>query len=689
MRNLLSPFAFLLLAWSGGLLYGQTQLWSTVLDPSRAINWSTAGAAISSSRSQCGSTIAAYGSSSAPAAATTINAAIAQCGANSYVQLGPGTFYLNSSIVFANGSSAVNNVTLRGSGANSTFIVFSGSGSGYSFCNSFDICAASSDTNSAGGPTNSASWTGGYAKGATSITLSSVANLAVGNPIVLDQLDNASDTGGVYAGCEIGSQSGGDSSSACYPGAGPTGFERGESSVSTIRGQQQIVKVTSISGSGPYTVGISPGLYAPNWNATQSPGAWWASHPVQGDAVEELSITPNSGSAGGIYFFNCQNCWVKGIRGNLQSSPGNSGWGQVVMSICNHCTVRDSYFYGNVNADNYVIAVDVASDLLVENNIVQFPGTAQFYNSDCEGCVADYNFSVNALYSGSANWLAQSSDFHGVDLFSLSEGNIGTGLYADSFHGTHAFNTAFRNRWDGREQNNGGATSSNTLAVILNPGTRYENLIGNVLGTPGYHTTYKSTPAAHGSYNNSVIDAGWYDSAGVADALTDTTSLYWGNWDTASNAARWCGTSSNTGWSTLCGGKSEVPTTLGSFANIMPSTTLPASFIYSSAPSWWPSGKPWPAIGPDVTGGNVGQCSGGTYDSSEATSGSQCTGGSFAPVGGGMVNSIPAMDCYFNVMHGTPNGTGSVLSFNDTSCYSTSGQTLGNPQNLGGTIVPK
>jgi hypothetical protein len=40
------------------------------------------------------------------------------------------------------------------------------------------------------------------------------------------------------------------------------------------RSQQQIVTVTSISGSGPYTVGVTPGIDMPNWAATKTPQAW-------------------------------------------------------------------------------------------------------------------------------------------------------------------------------------------------------------------------------------------------------------------------------------------------------------------------------------------------------------------------------------------------------------------------------
>src|SRR5271155_4064611 len=50
------------------------------------------------------------------------------------------------------------------------------------------------------------------------------------------------------------------------------------------------------------------------------------------------------------------------------------------------------------------------------------------------------------------------------------------------------------------------------------------------------------------------------------------------------------------------------------------SDALPASFYYASKPSWWPTNHPgtstalpWPIIGPDIRGGNLLQCTSGTY----------------------------------------------------------------------------
>src|SRR2546428_3649262 len=93
----------------------QAQSSSGIIDPSRAIDWSTAGVpgGIPTNRTQCGSTVAPTNN------VTVINNALAACGANQYVKLGAGTFTLAGGI-----NVSVNNTTLRGSGPDQTILKF-------------------------------------------------------------------------------------------------------------------------------------------------------------------------------------------------------------------------------------------------------------------------------------------------------------------------------------------------------------------------------------------------------------------------------------------------------------------------------------------------------------------------------------------------------------------------------------
>lgn len=663
----------------------QGQLWNGVLSSSRAVDWSQAGAPhMNDARTTACATLAAG------ASAATISAAMQACPAGQYVQLGAGTFNLTAAL-----SSSNSNYSLRGMGPTSTFLTFTAHGSSLAFCSQDapgggNICIASTDTNYEKGPSNTATFagtngvSGTYSRNANSLIFTGISGTppVVGQAVTLDLIDDQSDPGNLYVGCEIY-----DGSPACYNGAGTGGYARNGSSLSTIRGQQQMVTVTSVSNVGTtYTIGISPGLYAANWTSAKSPQAWWATHPVSNVGIENMSIdisgdnpTDSSGTvAPAIVFFNCNGCWAKGVRSIMTTMPNHTAQSHIEFYQCAHCEAWGNYIYGNVlyassgqEYDEYGIAVQIASDLLVENNIVQYPSNFALSSSDCEGCVWGYNFGAGSAFFQTNLWNNQNTQPHAIILYGLYEGNIGNGIYADSFHGNHELVTAFRNRYDGIQQNGSTITTTNTIPVIINPGSRGWNFLANILGTPGYHNTYKSTPASFANKNTSIYSMGVYQqNNNPTDPLTSTTSMFFGNFDTVTNAVRWCGNSSNTGWATTCSSTSEVPTSgfpNGTYSNVVPATqTFPPSFIYATTPSWWASGKAWPAIGPDVSGGNVGQCLSGTYQYSEATSSAACVGGTFTVTPN--VTSNPAMDCYF-AMGGVPNGTGGPLAgFNSSNC---------------------
>lgn len=695
------------------------QPWSGIIAPSRAIDWRNAGipgGIPSGSWAQCGSTIAPYGTSASPGSTSTINTQISGCAANTYVQLGAGTFYLTGTITLKN------QTEVRGMGANSTFLIFSGEGSCLGQYSQF--CLAGSMNYPNGGEQNTATWTAGFSRGTTSITLSNSLNITANSTvIILDQQDDASDTGQVY-NCTV---------TPCAPGlGGNSGSSRTDhtcsASVSPSVGycsQQQMVLVTACSpscnNSGSTTLTISPGLYMPNWRSSQSTGAWWPTTTAYQMGVQNLSADLTNTNAGTQTFvlFGCYQCWVTGVRSIYAAR--NHVW----LWSTSHAIIQNNYFYQSTSHESQSYSVELyagSSDNLIVNNICQqVTDSCPNNNGGGSGNVSAYNFSIDDIFESSGWFQPSDYDHAGGESFWLKEGNDGMGIIADQVHGTHQFTTAFRNRETGWQvagcgnAGTGNPCNANTTAINLFASSRYFNVVGNVLGQANYHTQYTSVTTA-GNQNASVFYIGGQQggangsfctnaacssrSTTVGDPLTYNSLMRWGNWDVvtagcghtlacSTSTVRWCGSSSDTGWSTTCSSTSEVGAAFGdatstpsSYANLVPSlgdtgagqTAMPASFVYGSKPSWF-GNVPWPAVGPDVSGGNLGICSGGTYANSYATSSSQCAGGTLVVAFGGHANANPAMSCYLNVMGGPPDGTGNVLPFDADSCYGSGGST--------------
>ena len=588
--------------------YSHAQAWSGIIDSSRAIDWSRAGTTIKNRTTICATL-------SPGASASQISSAISSCPANQVVFLNAGTYNLSGGINFG----GHNNVTLRGAGPIQTVLQFSsGDGCGGQ---GGDICVIDSSPAYVGssqiqpGGSNAHRWTAGYAKGATQITLDSTSGLSVGSVIILDQANDTSDTGGIFV-CDT---------SPCHQG-GETSSSNGRSIGGVDYNQTQIVTVTGISGNA---VTISPALFMNNWRASQSPGVWWTSQ-ITGVGIEDLTVD-NSGSGGsvhaGIYFYDANNSWVK----NVKSLRGNRN--HVWLYQSSHNVIRDSYFFGTQNGaqESYGVESFIASDNLIENNIFE-QIASPIMSSGSSGNIYGYNFSTNNLYNVSVNWMQNSYANHDAgNLMNLYEGNSFNAIDCDDIHGTGGSTTYFRNRLLGAQP----GKSLNTHAMNIYSYCRGYNVVGNVLGTATYHTNYEASPqTSSGSCDTSIYILGFPSSecrSGSAppdDALVRSTLLRWGNYDTVSNAVLW--------------NASEVPTAGVPFINGNPvpsSHTLPSSFYLTSKPSFW-GAMPWPAFGPDVTGGQ---------DSS---------GHAFMP---------PPQVCYNNT---AKDGNG-ILLFNSNSCFST------------------
>ena len=635
-------------------VYSHGQLWSGILAPSRAVDWSSTNPGVvggipSEPWTQCGSTIAAYGSSASPASPSTINTAISGCSSNTYVLLGAGTFYLNSGIVMKSG------VELRGSGTNSTFIVTSGNNS----CNGgqASICflGGAEYYGSASvqpGGSNAATWGSGYSQGGTSITVGNVGSdgIANGQYILLDQPDVSAPNSSFFV-CD-------NTSAPCSNEGGAPG--RTISSVGY--NQIQIVKVTAgcstmCTGTGPFTLTISPGLYSPSW-ATGA-GVWWPSSVISNTGVQNLSLnSTNDGGQSAILIDNGVNIWVSNI---VSIRPGSRNHIWLVPAA--HVTIQNSYFFGGGTGGDTTYAVEsfISSDNLIQNNIFQ-QANVPVMMGPALGTVVAYNYSVNQAATPT-NWFSAGIWEHDATVeYVLYEGNIGPGLTADTYHGNSNFNTMFRNRFLGAQP----GKKQNRSAIALWSYNRYHNIVANILGSPQDETTYLGSGGNGG--DGTVYNLGGGNSgenpAVSSDSVLIGTTMRWGNYDSANGADLYC----KSGYTAPCT-SDETGDGAPSYPGLSsPSTNFPASFYLSSKPSWWQS-EPWPAIGPDVSGGNLKLCAATTtYADTLVTMSSSC-GGSATTDSAGEANSNPAMDCYLSTMGGPPDGSGSVLSFDANNCY--------------------
>jgi hypothetical protein len=665
--------------------------WSGILDTTRAIDWTGAGFTIPNYTTNCPTQplLTPNDPSAAAANTTAIQNALASCDAtHNVVNIPAGNFYVAGIIYGSQGKQMI-----RGAGPMLTTLTPTAVvACGFWMAICMTTPTKQSHTMAAIPPSGhqQCAWTAGYAKGSTAITLS---NCPGGGPpvnsmLILDQKNDSADTGGLFI-CD-------DTSFADCAYTGAAGQDADGRVIGGVAySQQQVVLVTADvnNGDGTYSVSISHPVYFDNVRSGQSPGAYWLSY-VQNDGLENLTVDhgyltsgPN-GNWTAIQMYDCYQCWVRNVR-NLNGSRADVFIGNSLDDV-----VRDNYFYGaqHGTSQSYAIEFEEASGVLVENNIFQQVTVGVMFGQG-SGNVTGYNYSIDNFYGGSS--IIASYDTHNAgNEFNLGEGNNFGQIGCDDLHGSSGMITMFRNIVIGWQS---GKTQS-TYPIYPGAKCRAFNFIGNAIGQPNitgnpslapYHTIYDSyatstTSGVNGgnaATRQSIYVSGWTGLNGAGgclgladltagcDPLVYSTLMRWGNYDVASayNSApaggiRWdAGEASPAAVSYV--NANFTPSYFSSLAH-----TLPASLYYTSRPSWWPTAKAWPPVGPDVSNGNLGICS-GTYAGAQATNSSQCTGGTLSTAYAGHANSIPAQDCYLNVMHGPPDGTGGVLNFDANNCY--------------------
>lgn len=662
---------------------GSSQLWTGILAPNRAINWTNAGATIpSGTPANC--------ATQPSASITSVNAAIAaDVGGSSYctINVPAGTIAAGGTTLLISHAGQAN-ILLKGAGANQTFFTWSSSPS-YN-CTGIGptgFCITSGDSSSMSGTNvlaNSAVINSGYAQGSQTLNLAGFANLKVGTNLVLMQQDPATDNGNAFF-C--------GSSSATVGPLGGCSWQG--SSVSPRPGsvafsETQLVYVTGC-GATTYgaactsgTVTISSPIYAPNWTSGQNPHAWWANGlPITNVGVMDLSIDTSGATGtkevGNIN--NAQNVWIEGVRSvNGTVAGSTSAYDHWLVWQSTHVTTEFNYMYGSA-AQSGGYGIDWAaasSDSLAESNITQHMDTG-YITETSVGSVFGYNFATDNYYG--SNWQQCDRYEHDAgDYYNLWEGNDGICIAEDDIHGSHLWNTYYREFASGFDPSTAnGARQSNIIAAGFSSYARYINFVNSVLGNTALAkptTTYQNI----GLQGNPTLCPGFPQQAAFSlnfgdggnqipfspqcissgftidnDNLVTSTLMRWNNYDVVTGAVRRCTASSPspcTGDETA----SSAPTYPGMAT---PNTLFPCSFYLSSCatPSWWSTpgttAPPYPATGGDVSGGS-----------------SQW---------GGHHYSNPANYCYHTVMGGLDDGTSGPLAYNRLSCFNASTPTAAAP----------
>jgi hypothetical protein len=416
--------------------------------------------------------------------------------------------------------------------------------------------------------------------------------------------------------------------------------------VSTVGSSRHIRQINVITGlSGSIVTVRNPLIW--DFNAG-SPRIKYTFTNTRRSGVEDLRLD-HSGTSGCNNFAleYCDSCWLRGI-----DSFKASGYHFTIVGTANG-EIRDSYIresqtFGANNAGLQFYGSDrygSNSSWKIENNIFNKLFPAVELQNSSSGFYVGYNFSFGSAATETnapVSWTF--ADNHGPhDMMNLWEGNVGEMFGSDGYYGGSSHATAFRNHFTGYNRNSGNSDEP----VRLNRLSYHFNIVGNVLGSSSwiaakYNQTSNNCSGGVGIYrlgypnigNCSLTDVtGNSVPGGMAypDAKVESTLLRWGNYDYNTKATRWLA--------------SELP----SGTPVPSDQNLLASYYYTSRPAWFPTGTPWPPIGPDVTAG------GGFGDSS------------------GHVARIPAQQCWDsrNLLAGG--------AFNAAACYTRTASPVPNP----------
>lgn len=480
-----------------------------------------------------------------------LNAAIANCPSNQVVFLPAGDYNFTGIIQWH-----ANGVTLRGAGPKSTILHVNPTDPSHDF---IDMGGFLGD----GG--NSVSVISGLTQGSTNVVVADAtrASQLIGNTITI----------------------------FFFQGTDPDTVHRltVDGSAHTIPGDPNNIisltaNVTAVN-LATETITFWPPLV---WTMTGTPQAYTLIYGrgCYFSGIEDLGIKVEQNCNFNIFMERCYGCWVK----NIDSS--NTVADHIILTHSVLCEIRDNYIHdflggGGGNNGEGIDMFLQNTGILVENNIVVrcFPQINTSSGSD--GCFVGYNF-CGASHSGTTIIGNDFDSNHGAhNVMNLWEGNAGCMFQSDGFYGSCSHITVFRNYFSGTHLE---GLTMHQICIDLTHWQNYFNIIGNVLGSPGWSAAggLFTTEANNYSYFTPVIYRFGYPGLGNNNYSNSSVNPVTGAWNDLD-----------------LGVKTTVLTNYNYnyFNNAVPDgvTNLPPSLFYTNgSPPWWPASVSFPPIGPDL-----------------------------------------------------------------------------------------
>jgi hypothetical protein len=356
----------------------------------------------------------------------------------------------------------------------------------------------------------------GATKGSTELTLSDASQFAVGDVVLLDQLDDP-------ALVETGD---------C------TFFKR------TADGYRSLGQIFEIVAKDGNAIEVSSPLYhtyseqfAPEVSLTNPQAG-----TVKYAGVEDLYATRTSDYGGQGYIIHLVSAaysWVKNVETDKVSGR------HISLQTCYRCVVRDSYVHdawnNNAGGTGYGITLDIhTSDSLVENNIVDMLNLPINFAVSSGGNVVAYNYVPDSILADTPGWLMPDIDTHcSFPYMELVEGNWVAQAATDNVHGGSGYITFFRNYMSGQHRTV--ENTGNLTAIHISANGLYANVVGNVLWREGGGGVVEEDPAAC-TGGPSVYRFGTFAEQGNLcsfDARVRETAIVHGNFDYLSNMTQW------------------------------------------------------------------------------------------------------------------------------------------------------